>query len=166
MKLPDSGYAEFELVYEAYADQLYRVALSTTGRREDAEDAVHDVFLKYLETKPTFHSDEHRRAWLIRVTVNRCRDILRRHKVRVYLSMEEAGDIPASPDDFGGNRVLYYISLLPPKYRSAIVLHHLENYSVEKISEMLGVTASAVKMRLSRGRDALKEIMEKEEYHV
>ncbi len=166
MSLQNGAYAEFGSVYEAYADQLYRIAFSTTGRREDAEDAVHDVFLKYIETKPTFHDDEHRRAWLIRVTVNRCRDILRRHKVRAYLSMEEAGDLPASPEDFGGNRVLYYISLLPPKYRSAIVLHHLENYSVEKVAEMLGASVSAVKMRLSRGRDALKEIMDKEEYHV
>ncbi len=166
MRLQESGYAEFESVYEAYADQLYRVALSTTGSREDAEDAVHDVFLKYIETKPTFHDNEHRRAWLIRVTVNRCRDILRRHKVRAYLSMDEAGELPASPDDFGNNKVLHYISLLSPKYRSVIVLHYLENYSVEKISTMLGLSASAVKMRLSRGRDALKEIMDKEEYHV
>lgn len=166
MKLTENGFAEFEAVYEAYADQLYRIALSTAGSREDAEDAVHDVFLKYIETRPTFHGDEHLRAWLVRVTVNRCRDLIRRRKVRAYLTFDEAGELPASPEDFGGNRVLYFISMLPPKYRSAIVLHHLENYSVEKISQLLGISASAVKMRLSRGRDALKEIMEKEEYHV
>ncbi len=166
MRLTDSDRAAFDEAYEMYADQLYRVALSTTGRREDAEDAVHDVFLKYIETTPTFHDEQHKRAWFVRVTVNRCRDILRRHKVRAYLSMDEAGEIPASPEEFGGNRVLYFISKLPEKYRSAIVLHHLENYSVEAVSEMLGVSVSAVKMRLSRGRDALKDIMNQEEYHV
>ena len=111
MKLTENGFAEFEAVYEAYADQLYRVALSTAGCREDAEDAVHDVFLKYIETRPTFHDDEHLRAWLIRVTVNRCRDLIRRRQVRAYLTFDETGDLPASPEDFGGNRVLYFVSV-------------------------------------------------------
>ena len=71
-----------EAAYDKYANMLYRLAFSHLQRREDAEDAVQDVFTKYMNTSPRFTDDEHERAWLIRVTVNRCHDMLRRGKIR------------------------------------------------------------------------------------
>ena len=112
-----------EKAYDRYADMLYRLALSHLGRREDAEDAVQDVFTKYVGTSPRFSDAEH-------------------------------------------ERVLQTVFTLPEKYKTAIVLHYLEGFSVEEISSMMGLSGSAVKMRLSRGRELLKNLLDKEEIYV
>lgn len=70
------------------------LALSHLGRREDAEDAVQDVFTKYVGTSPRFSDDEHERAWLVRVTVNRCHDMQRRGKLRCHDSLDDISELP------------------------------------------------------------------------
>ena len=75
--------------YDNYADMLYRLALTYMQNPDDAQDAVQDVFLKYMTAAPFLRDDEHERAWLIRVTVNRCCDLLRRRKIRSYVSLDE-----------------------------------------------------------------------------
>lgn len=154
-----------ETAYDKYADMLYRLAFSHLRRREDAEDAVQDVFTKYMNTSPRFTDDEHERAWLVRVTVNRCHDMLRRGKVREHDSLDDISEIP---DEEGENTsgVLQAVFALPEKYKTAITLHYLEGFSVEEISLMLGISLSAVKMRLSRGREILKDLLDKEESYV
>ena len=164
MILSQDRRARLSAAYDKYADMLYRLALSHLRRREDAEDAVHDVFMKYSDASTRFSDDEHERAWLIRVTVNRCHDILRRGKIRNHASLDEVHELPAEED--GVNDVLDAVHSLPEKYRTAIVLHHLEGFSVEEISAMLGTSVSAIKMRLSRGRELLKNQMDKEESYV
>ena len=150
--------------YDKYADMLYRLALSHVKRREDAEDAVQDVFTKYISVSPRFSDDDHERAWLIRVTVNRCHDILRRGKIRDYASLDDISELPA--EDAAASGLLETISSLPEKYKTVIVLHYLEGFSVEEISSMLGMSVSAIKMRLSRGRELLKNLVGKEESYV
>ena len=156
-----------EQAYDRHADVLYRLALSHLGSREDAEDAVQDVFAKYIAAAPEFPDAEQERAWLIRVTVNRSLDLLRQKKVRSYVPLEEAGEIPAeAKEEDGLHLLLHTLTHLPEKHRSAIVLHHLEGFSVEKTAELLGISVSAVKMRLSRGREALKELLQEGKRHV
>lgn len=147
-------------VYEKYADMLYRLALSNSSSREDAEDAVHDAFASYLTNSPAFSNEEHERAWLIRVTVNKCRDILRRNAVRTYTELEEARELPCENSEV--NPVIEALRQLPERYRTAITLHYLEGYNVEECGSILNLSESAVKMRLSRGRLMLREIIEKE----
>lgn len=153
-----------ETAYDKYADMLYRLAFSHLRRREDAEDAVQDVFTKYMNTSPRFTDDEHERAWLVRVTVNRCHDMLRRGKVREHDSLDDISEIPDEEENSSG--VLQAVFALPEKYKTAITLHYLEGFSVEEISSMLGISLSAVKMRLSRGREILKDLLDKEENYV
>ncbi len=148
-------------VYDKYADMLYRLALSHTQSREDAEDAVQDVFTKYIATSPRFRDSEHERAWLVRVTVNRCHDLVRRSKLRTHDSLDDITDLPSEETPAAG--VLKTLAELPEKYRTAIALHYLEGFSVEEISKMLGISLSAAKMRLSRGRELLKNILTDEE---
>lgn len=148
-------------VYDKYADMLYRLALSHTQSREDAEDAVQDVFTKYIATSPRFADTEHERAWLVRVTVNRCHDLVRRRKLRTHESLDDITDLPS--EESAGTSVLKTLSELPEKYRTAIALHYLEGFSVEEISKMLGISLSACKMRLSRGRELLKNLLTDEE---
>ena len=163
MRLPDEGKKSFETVYNQYADMMYRIALSHMTRREDAEDVVHDVFIKYMQTSPSFSDDEHERAWLIRVTVNRCRDLLRRRAIRRYVGFDEIEEIPAEEEPYEGQGVIATVSSLPDKYKSVIILHYLEGNSVEACASILGLSESAVKMRLSRGREMLKKQLEKQQ---
>ena len=159
--------AEIAAVYDRHANMLYRVAMSHLQSSEDAQDAVQDVFAKYISAAPVFHDEEQERAWLIRVTVNRSLDLLRQKKVRSYVPLEEAGEIPAeAKEEDGLHSLLQTLTHLPEKHRSAIVLHHLEGFSVEKTAQMLGISVSAVKMRLSRGREALKELLQEGKRHV
>ncbi len=162
MRLSENGKDRFETAYTNYADAMYRIALSHMTRREDAEDVVHDVFIKYMQASPSFADDDHERAWLIRVTVNRCRDLLRRRAIRRYVGFDEIEEIPADEEPYEGNGVIAMVSALPEKYRSVIVLHYLEGYSVEECARALELSVSAVKMRLSRGREMLKKTIEKE----
>ncbi|MBR6796582.1 MAG: RNA polymerase sigma factor [Clostridia bacterium] len=155
-----------ETAYDKYADMLYRVALSQLQSADDAQDAVQDVFVKYINTAPSFNDAEHERAWLIRVTVNTCHDAMRKRKRRSYVSLDDVAEISEQDSGFdavGAVGVMRALAELPEKHRTVIVLHHLEGFSVEKVAQMLGLSVSATKMRLSRGRDALKKIMGKED---
>ena len=74
-----------EVLYDKYSDMLYRIALSELLNSYDAQDAVQDVFAKYIKASPRFHDDNHERAWFIRVTVNRCRDLLRHRNLNNHI---------------------------------------------------------------------------------
>lgn len=149
--------------YDNYADMLYRLALTYMQNSEDAADAVQDVFVKYMTAAPFLRDEEHERAWLIRVTVNRCCDLLRRRKIRSYVSLDEITETAAEDPELDSSDVMRCLAKIPEKNRAAIVLHHLEGFSVDEVSRMLGISQSAVKMRLARGRDALKDLLSMEE---
>ena len=150
----ESEFVDCELIYDRYGDMLFRVCYSILVSHADAEDAVHDVFCKYITKRPTFSSEEHLKAWLIRVASNRSKDILRSKKIRTTLTLEEADNYGIDEDQSG---ILREVFELPVKYREVIVLHHLEGYSVKEIALALSISESGVKMRLSRGRDILKD---------
>ena len=154
-------------VYKKYSDMLYRISLMELGNSEDAMDCVQDVFLKYSEKTILFSSEEHEKAWFIRVTVNRSHDLHRRNKIRSHDELTSAENV-SYKEHFGeeGVRIFEAVEELPDKIRAVIILHYLEGFSVEETAKMLKLSVSAVKMRLSRGRDALKVILEKEEFNV
>ncbi len=163
MRTSETGENRFEIAYNKYADILYRIALSHMSHREDAEDVVQDVFIKYVQSSIEFSDDEHEKAWLIRVTVNRCRDLLRRRTIRRYVTFDEIEEIAEEDGTEDESGVISLVSSLPDKYKSVMVLHYLEGYSVEKTASILGLSLSAAKMRLSRGREMLKIAMEDQE---
>lgn len=164
MSLSESRRDALSAAYDSYSDMLFRVALAQLGNAEDAMDAVHDVFLKYHDNKVSFNDPEHERAWFIRATVNRCHDIFRHKAVRNHLTLEDAEHLAADSSDGDSVAQLYRaLEQIPEKYRAAVTLHYLEGFSVEEISDMLRISVSGVKMRLARGRDALRNYIEKEE---
>ncbi len=137
---------------------LFRLALSHVGNKEDAEDVIHDVFIKFFDSSPEFSGIEHEKAWLIRATVNKCRDLFRRRAVRRYVPLSELGNNePCAKEEFEKIGVFDCLLSLDIKFRSVITLHYLEGYSVEQTAKLLGVSVSAVKMRLSRARESLKK---------
>lgn len=145
-------------MFERYTNLLYRLCYSILLVREDAEDAVQDVFLKYYRKQPTFADEDHEKAWFIRVAVNHCKDILRRRKLREFIPFSEVEELlaekEAEADDSG---VLQALFELTDRYRIVMILHYLEGYPVKEVARLCGISQSAVKMRLSRGREQLKE---------
>lgn len=145
-------------MFERYTNLLYRLCYSILLVREDAEDAVQDVFLKYYRKQPTFADEDHEKAWFIRVAVNHCKDILRRRKLREFIPFSEVEELlaekEAEADDSG---VLQALFELADRYRIVMILHYLEGYPVKEVARLCGISQSAVKMRLSRGREQLKE---------
>lgn len=137
---------------------LFRVCFSMLRSREDAEDAVQDVFLKYFTDPKAFNDVEHEKAWFIRVTTNHCKDVMRKRTVRSAVGLDEIGELEADYEiEKDSGEVLSSIFALPEKYRTVFVLHYLEEISVADVAKSLGLSQSAVKMRLSRGRELLKE---------
>lgn len=145
-----------ETVYYKYADMLYRIALSTLQSEMDAQDAVQDVFIKYISLSTDFKDDEHEKAWFLRVTVNRCYDILKSRKVRLKFHTETEVE-PSNPAPRARQELFEVLQSIPEKYKSTVVLHCLEGLSLEKTAEVLGISLSAAKMRLKRAREILKE---------
>ena len=150
-----------ETAYKKYADILYRVALAHLAIDADAQDVVQDVFMKYMSTAPVFNNDAHERAWLLRVTVNRCHDISRHLKVRESLPIEEAVGI-AAPEKGEVSELLELLSRIPSKYKDTLILHCLEGFSQQETAKILGISLSAVKMRILRGREILEKIRQEE----
>ncbi len=151
------------LLYDKYADMLYRIAYSQLGSAHDAEDALQDVFTSFISADVDFASDEHEKAWFIRALVNRCHDHQRKAKHRTHDSIDDHGDIAAEDETEktdSAQALAQLLSNLPEKIRSVIVLHYLEGYSVEEVARLTGSTSAAVKMRLSRGRAMIRKIGE------
>jgi len=146
----------FERAYEIYADMLYRISLSMLRSQSDAEDAVQNAFCRYLDRAPSFTDGEHEKAWLIRVTVNQCKDIMRRRSVRAWLPLEALTDVGVRERS---TPALDAVSALPPKYRSAVILYYLEEMSIADVAAALSLSPSAVKMRLSRARDLMRDLL-------
>lgn len=145
-------------VFDRYADMLYRLALTHTANREDAEDACQDVFIRYSQTKQGFKDEEHVKAWLVRVCINRCHDITRHRKIRTHLDIDDIRDVIA--DDTKAEDYLHLteaLGELPDKYKDIIILHYYEGYGIEEAARLLGISLSAAKMRLMRARELMKD---------
>ena len=153
-----------EEIYDRYANLLFRLAFSLLLSKEDAEDAVQEVFIKFVVKKPAFNDVEHEKAWFVRVTINLCHDLQRRRKIRSYTPLEEISEIPHGEEK--SYSMLEDVFELSEKYKTVILLHYFEDFSVEEIADILKISKSAVKMRLKRGRDLLKGKLEKEYEYV
>ena len=143
-----------EAVFRQFGDRVFSAAFSAIGNKEDADDVVQDTFLKYWNTEQDFADENHIKAWLLRVAINRSRDLLRsfwhRKKVPWEDYMEELPfEEPEDKDLFEA------VMELPRKYRVTIHLHY-EDLSVSEIAGILHTTEGTVKSQLSRGRKLLK----------
>lgn len=149
-----------ELVIRRYADTVYRLAYAHMRNPADADDVFQDVFLRYAEKAPAFADEEHRKAWLIRVTVNRCRSHYRSGWWKRIVPLENAADAAALPP---ADPVLAHaLDQLPPKYRTVIHLHYFENYTTDEIAELFAVPSSTVRTQLARGRRLLGKLLKGE----
>lgn len=164
MRLFNPKKPNIDAVFKKYGDMLYRLVLARLGNDADAQDVVQDVFIKYITTKPEFKDINHEKAWFLRTAINRSNDLARKQKIRNFLPIEDAFNITAD-DKNSLKDLMFLISQLSPIYKDVVILHYLEGFNLEETAEILNISLSAVKMRLSRAKEML-QILRKEDNDV
>ena len=152
--------ADAAQVIEYYSNMVYRLAFARTGTKHDAEDVYEEVFLRYLKKKPKFESEEHRKAWFLRVTVNCSNTFLS----SVWQKRTEGLSEEILFTEKASQNLYYELQRLPVKYRSVIHLFYYEELSVEEIGHILNRKPATVRTQLTRARELLRGMLKEEDY--
>lgn len=150
---------ELEQIMEQYGNMVYRLAYAQIRNRSDADDIYQEVFLRYFRKRPRFQSEEHRKAWLLRVTINRARSFMKSAWFRHTVPLE-AGFAMTEPETAQLDDAL---SALKPDERRLLHLYYYEELSVQQIAALLNRKESTVRTQLTRARLHLKKIMKGED---
>ena len=154
-----------ETVIQRYKGTVYSVALSYVSSRDDADDIFQEVFLIYFRTNPQFNDEEHRKAWLIRTTINCSKRVVdstyRKRTVPMDEMEEESFEFQTKEE----NAVYVALQALPEKYRTVLHLFYFEDMSIDMICKVLDLKSSTVKVQLMRGREMMKEKLKEEGYN-
>ena len=151
----------FLQIYERYKNTVYSVIFNYVKNTEDTADLLQEVFISLMNSDVLFMSDEHMKAWLIRVASNKCKNFLRGKKHISDAPLPE--DIPYETSE-SNNDLLRIVLTLPEKYRIPIHLFYYEDYSIKKIASVLDEPEATIKIRLKRGREKLGKILRKEDW--
>ena len=144
---------------ETYSDRLLRLAYSILNSVPDAQDVCQEVLLKRLEYPGAFENEKHEQAWMVRVTVNACRVLLKSFFRSRTVSLDALPELPAAmPPDH--REVLAAVLSLPEKYRDVVYLHYYETYTAPQISRILGKNVNTVYTLLTRSKQLLREKLE------
>lgn len=150
---------ETQALAETYRDRLFAAAFQVCGNAADAEDAAQEALLRYHVSEKQFESEQHIRAWLLRVAINCAKNVSRSFWRRNIVPLEEYMD--SLEFETGESRQIFReVMGLPEKYRLVIHLFYYEDYHVAEIAKILALTETNVKVRLSRGRQLLKKALQ------
>lgn len=144
---------DLSLKYDLYGNMLFKLCMVILCNREDAEDVVQDTFAKYFKKHPDFHSEEHEKAWFIRVATNASRDKRRCWFFKNTVSLDQVGEYAETEEQ---TQILEQVMALPPKYKTVLYLHYIEGYRVKEVANILRMKESTAKVALYRGREMLK----------
>lgn len=155
-----------EILIEEYKNNIYAIAFNVCKNVHDAEDVVQDTFIQYISIKKEFETEQHIRAWLIRVAINKAKNknvtFFRRNTLPLEDYMETL-----TFESSESSEIFEAVIKLPEKYRVIIHLFYYEDYSINEIADIAKISVSNVKVRLSRGRrmlrETLKEVWEDEQ---
>lgn len=157
--LPLRAGGEMDSIIDHYQDMVYGLALARTGSRADADDVFQEVFLAYCQCGKTFRDEEHRKAWLLRTTVNQCRRVTSSSWRRKTVPLSEREDVPVQFQEPEENQVWEALQSLSEDYRLPLYLFYFQGLSTREIARALAVRPGTVRMRLTRGRDQLRETL-------
>lgn len=154
---------EAERLVETYSDLILRLSYTWLKSTQDAQDICQTVFLKLLTGDMVFEGPDHEKAWIVRTTINACKDELRAFRRRA-VPLEEVPEMsaPEAPQE----EVLDAVMELPAKYREAIYLFYYEGYSISEIGALTGRSEAAVSAHLSRGRKKLRSMLRGDEHEA
>jgi len=158
MKITESVFLD---VFEKFKNTVYSVVFNYVRNAEDAADLQQDVFVKLLGSDVEYESEEHIKAWLIRVAINLCKNHLRSQSRFSDVPLSE--EIPAEVKDESGD-LFAMVLTLPEKYRIPLHLFYYEEYSVRQIATAMELPEATVKIRLKRGREKLGKSLRKEDW--
>ncbi len=150
---------EIKTLVDNYSSMIFRVSYCILCNIDDAEDAVQETFLKYLTKAPDFNSEEHRKAWLIKVSTNISKNMLMFRRKREAVSIDDVESIGVSENDY---ETFELIMSMPAKHRIVMTLYYIEGYKSNEIAEIIGISEEAVRKRLQKGREILKKEITKE----
>ena len=153
--------ADLENTILKYSDLLFRICFLILKNEQDVGDVIQETFIQYMKKHPDFDTEEKKKAWLIKVSQNKCKDFLRFHKRHSYVPLDEVEDLLVdTSEEKASNRIqLEEIWELDYKLKSVVILYYIEGYSIKETAQMLAISESACKKRLERARNKLKEIL-------
>lgn len=147
-------------IYDKYKNTVYRTAFAYCRNNADAEDITQEVFIKRFQRNRDFSDEQAEKAWLIRVTANRCKDLFKSFRYRnCTVPLDEVNLIYETPEE---SVVYHAVMELPAKYRLVIHLYYYEEYSVKEIGGIIGKSETAVQTQLYRARNLLRKALGKE----
>lgn len=156
----ETYYYNIENIVQKYCRNIAMLALTYTKNIADAEDIAQEVFLQLVKSRPAFESEEHLRAWLFRIAINKSKNHLKSFWISRRSDFpQERSDIPEKDYD-----LIQAVLRLEPKYRIPIHLFYFEGYSIREISAILKEKESTIGTRLNRGRKKLKDQLERGYY--
>ena len=156
---------ETSVVVEKYKDRLFSAAFNVCANAADAEDVVQDTFIRYHTTNTQFADEQHIRAWLLRVAINKAKNVTMSFWRRRGVPLEDYAETLAFPSPEAGD-LFEKVMKLPEKYRTAIYLYYYEDYSTDEIARLTGTPAATVRTRLRRGRELLRAGLEEAKSNV
>ena len=151
---------KIEDVIKEYSTMVYRLAFAKTGNKFDADEVFQEVFYRYVKKNPMFNDKEHQKAWLLKVTVNCSKKLLKSSWKTKIVPLEKADDFVVEEH----SDLHYELALLPSAYREVIHLFYYEDMSTEEIAKLLNRKTSTVRTQLTRARAMLKKYMKEEDY--
>lgn len=154
--------AWFDALYTRYATDVIRVSYFYLADRGKAEDVCHDAFVSLFVNRPSL-SPGSEKAWLLKVALNRCRDIWRSAWMRRVISGSPVFEMIPGPDTINQRlekqEILAAVNSLPPDFREIFILHYYQGYNISEIAQITGVPEGTVSSRLARGRKKLEKIL-------
>ena len=153
---------EFEYYVSTFSGAVFRTAMCYTKNKADADDIMQEVFLKLYTADTYFENDTHAKAWLIKVTANMCRNMLKNPWKKLIQPIEAAENMPAESERKSG--LVDIIMKMKSKNRIVLYMHYFEGYTTREVAEILGIKENAVTSQLYRGRKQLKDLLLKEGY--
>lgn len=150
-----------ETAMNLFGNDIFRLAFSYMKKKEDAEDIVQDVLIRFMQSENIFENEERMKAWLLHVAANLCRDYLKAADRKKVVALPEGYETVASEETIpeGESEVLAAVMALPEKYRSVIHLYYYEEYATKEIAEILEKKEATVRSLLKRGREKIEKMM-------
>lgn len=157
--IPDSD--RIAAALQKYSDMVYRICFIYLGKRPEVDDVFQEVFLKLLQKNISFTDEDHEKAWLIRVTINQCKDVLRGFWWK-RIDLVENVELPLQDAD--EKEILLVVLALPQKYKDVIYLYYYQEYTVPQIAQLLQRSENTIYSQLHRARELMRSKLEGKGY--
>lgn len=148
---------------DKYSDMVLRIAYTYLKNRADVEDIVQDVFLRIIDKKPSFNDESHEKSWLIRATINMCKNKVNMFWNKNKCSIDDVQEFAVSDKYNTDTSVFQAVMALGEKYRVVVYMYYYEGYSTPEIADVIGKNETTIRSLLHRARNKLKDML-KEDY--